>query len=293
MPTRAAMTPKLVSPELLAPAAALNQVMWNGAGVVGPAVGGIVVAALGLSWAYGIDVARTCVAIGVRADVARRNCPSAIPTTEWRGRVGGGARRLPVPQGPQRAPVDVHDRRRRDGVRHAARVVPGARRDAVPPRAGGRRAGCSARSAFGALVGALTSGWVGARPPPGPGDHPRRRAVGRARSPRSGWWATDLWLALGCLALAGGADVISRRVPRRSSRRRFPDDLRGRLAAFNIFVVAGGPRLGDFEGGIVAVDLHARGLGRVRRIVVPRRRRRDRGGGAALRALACRRLRPD
>ena len=31
-----------------------------------------------------------------------------------------------------------------------------------------------------------------------------------------------------------------------------PDELRGRLAAFNIFVVAGGPRLGDFEGGVVA-----------------------------------------
>ncbi|HTL87737.1 MAG TPA: MFS transporter, partial [Acidimicrobiia bacterium] len=31
-----------------------------------------------------------------------------------------------------------------------------------------------------------------------------------------------------------------------------PDALRGRLAAFNIFVVAGGPRLGDFEGGVVA-----------------------------------------
>ncbi len=40
MPTRSAMTPRLVSPELLPQAAALNQVMWNGAAVIGPALGG-------------------------------------------------------------------------------------------------------------------------------------------------------------------------------------------------------------------------------------------------------------
>ena len=57
MPTRAAMTPNLVPPEMLAQSAALNQVMFNGAGVVGPALGGLVIGAAGLSWAYGIDVA--------------------------------------------------------------------------------------------------------------------------------------------------------------------------------------------------------------------------------------------
>jgi hypothetical protein len=31
-----------------------------------------------------------------------------------------------------------------------------------------------------------------------------------------------------------------------------PDSLRGRMSAFNIFVVAGGPRVGDIEGGLVA-----------------------------------------
>ena len=30
--------------------------MWNGAAVIGPALGGLVVAGFGLSWAYGIDV---------------------------------------------------------------------------------------------------------------------------------------------------------------------------------------------------------------------------------------------
>ncbi|MDP9337013.1 MAG: MFS transporter, partial [Actinomycetota bacterium] len=63
MPTRAAMTPNLVPPGMLAQSAALNQVMWNGAGVVGPALGGLIVHSYGLSWAYGIDVASYVVAI--------------------------------------------------------------------------------------------------------------------------------------------------------------------------------------------------------------------------------------
>ncbi|HWS47035.1 MAG TPA: MFS transporter, partial [Acidimicrobiia bacterium] len=56
-PTRAAMIPNLVPVDTYASAAALNQVMWTSAAVVGPALGGIVVAQLGLTWAYGIDVA--------------------------------------------------------------------------------------------------------------------------------------------------------------------------------------------------------------------------------------------
>ena len=51
---------------------------------------------------------------------------------------------------------------------------------------------------------------------------------------------------------AGGADVVSAVFRSTLQQTTIPDALRGRLAAFNIFVVAGGPRLGDFEGGVVA-----------------------------------------
>jgi len=104
---------------------------------------------------------------------------------------------------------------------------------------------------FGALVGALTSGWVG-----------RVRRQGLAIIVAVAAWGTAiasfglvgdrLWLALGFLALAGGADVISAVFRSTIQQTTIPDDLRGRLSAFNIFVVAGGPRVGDFEGGIVA-----------------------------------------
>src|SRR6266508_2822737 len=55
-PTRSAMTPRLVGRELLPSALALSQVIWNGTALVGPALAGIVIARLDLSWAYGIDL---------------------------------------------------------------------------------------------------------------------------------------------------------------------------------------------------------------------------------------------
>jgi hypothetical protein len=63
---------------------------------------------------------------------------------------------------------------------------------------------------------------------------------------------THFWLALAFLAVAGGADVISAVFRATIQQLTVPDDLRGRLAALNIFVVAGGPRLGDLEAGVVA-----------------------------------------
>ena len=61
-----------------------------------------------------------------------------------------------------------------------------------------------------------------------------------------------LALALVCLAIAGGADVISAVFRATIQQTVVPDNLRGRLAAFNILIVAGGPSIGDYEAGVVA-----------------------------------------
>src|SRR5207245_10003330 len=55
-PTRSAAIPNLVSRQQLPAALALNQVMFNTTLIVGPAVGGVILARLGLAWAYGLDV---------------------------------------------------------------------------------------------------------------------------------------------------------------------------------------------------------------------------------------------
>ncbi|MGZ4149317.1 MAG: MFS transporter, partial [Actinomycetota bacterium] len=55
-PTRAAMTPRLVGAELIPSAQALNQVVWNAAGLFGPAIAGLVIGWFGLRIAYAVDV---------------------------------------------------------------------------------------------------------------------------------------------------------------------------------------------------------------------------------------------
>jgi hypothetical protein len=102
---------------------------------------------------------------------------------------------------------------------------------------------------FGALIGALTSGWVGSVRRPG-------RAILIAVAIWGlavvgfGLSGRNLALSFGFLAIAGAADVVSAVFRGSSQQLIVPDSLRGRLSAINILVVAGGARLGDFEAGI-------------------------------------------
>jgi hypothetical protein len=59
-------------------------------------------------------------------------------------------------------------------------------------------------------------------------------------------------LALVLLAIGGAADVISAIFRTTILQTTVPDRLRGRLSTIHILVVTGGPRLGDFEAGVVA-----------------------------------------
>jgi MFS family permease len=105
--------------------------------------------------------------------------------------------------------------------------------------------------AAGALIGSLSSGWV---------RHVRRCglailvsvAVWGAAITAFGLAGDRFWIAMLMLAVAGGADVISAVFRTTVQQLVTPDALRGRLASFNVFVVAGGPRVGDLEGGVVA-----------------------------------------
>ena len=108
-----------------------------------------------------------------------------------------------------------------------------------------------AAPSVGALVGALSGGWV---------RHVRRQgdaviwavvAWGAAIA-AFGFAGSHLWWALGFLAIAGAADVISAIFRSTITQVNTPDRLRGRLSAIFILVVTGGPRLGDFEAGLVA-----------------------------------------
>lgn len=249
MPARTAMIPNLVSPELLAPAAALNQVMWNGAGLIGPALGGVVIGALGLSWAYGIDTV-SYVAGLTAAFMLRPQRPQpveGVAQDEGFQAVLNGLRYVKGKRVLQSTyTVDI------------VAMVFGMPRVLFPVLAAKRfHHGAAvvgwlfAAPAFGALVAALTSGWVR-----------RIRRLGLAILVSVVVWGaavaafglvgSNLALALALLAIAGGADVVSAVFRNTTQQHIVPDGLRGRLASLNILVVTGGPRLGDLEGGLVA-----------------------------------------
>jgi MFS family permease len=107
-----------------------------------------------------------------------------------------------------------------------------------------------AAPSLGALVGALTTGWV---------SRVRRQGVAvlwavaawGAAITLAGLSVFSLALTLTFLAIAGAADVVSAVFRATMLQTTTPDALLGRISAINIMVVTGGPRIGDFEAGLV------------------------------------------
>jgi MFS family permease len=248
--TRSAMTPSLVPTDRLPSALALNQVMWNTAQIAGPALGGIVVGTLGFAWAYGIDV--VSFAGTITAAFLMRPRPPIIedPDAEvlgsWR-RLMAGVRYLKgqkVLQGT--FIVDI------------IAMVFGMPRVLFPALARTQFGGGPELAGFlfasvsaGAVIAALTSGWV-------------HRVVRQGRAivvsivvwglaiAAFGLVGDHIELAMLFLAVAGGADVVSAVFRSTILQATVPDSLRGRMSGIHIAVVAGGPRIGDLEGGLVA-----------------------------------------
>ena len=287
---RSAMTPNLVPHDELPAALALNQAMWNTCLIVGPALGGLLIARFGLGIAYGLDLVTFAAAlISVRLmrphPPARR--PAQIPAHIEGGDSSGLDSSGPNSSGPNSSGLerdrseplsepDVSDEEGWARVTAGFRYLKGRRVlqatfivDLIAmifgmPRAlfpvlaqvqfdaGPELVGLLFSAvAVGALIGALTSGWV----------HRIKRqglavliavALWGAGIVAFGLSGSSIGLALGCLAVAGGADVISAVFRNTILQRSVPDDLRGRLSGIHILVVTGGPRLGDMEAGLVA-----------------------------------------
>lgn len=245
-PARASSIPRLVPPERLPAAISLNQAMFNGSAVIGPAIGGVVLATFGIAAAYVLDVVTYLAAIA--ALILMR----------------------PIPPAPGRARASL--RSVMEGLRFARSrrellatfivdinaMVFGSPRALFPALAldvfevGPAGVGFMASAAgLGALVAALFSGWTAnvGRP-------------GRAVLVAVAVWGVGIIgfglatfsfpLALLCLAIAAGADVISAVIRSAMIQVLTPDELRGRVSSIHILVVTGGPRIGDIESTAVA-----------------------------------------
>ncbi|HSO96825.1 MAG TPA: MFS transporter [Acidimicrobiia bacterium] len=251
--TRLSMTPNLVPPEQLSSALSLHQVMWNTCLIAGPALGGVIIDRLGLSWAYGIDVASFGAVIGA--------CALMRPQVPMRD--GRPDTRPVLTRGWQELTEGLRFLRGRRVLQATFYVdlvamIFGMPRALFPVLAATQFGGGSetvgllfAAVGAGALLAALTAGWV---------RHVHRQGLAVL-------WAVAVWglgiiafgfsgdrlgLALGCLAVAGGADVVSAVFRGTILQQNVPDEIRGRISAVHTLVVVGGPRIGDVEAGLVA-----------------------------------------
>jgi MFS family permease len=246
-PARSAMTPRLVGLELVPSALALYQVLWQTVQIVGPALAGLLIAATAPSWAYGVDMV-TYAALIVAA-LAMRPMPPEHDTSEA---IGWQAVREGF----------VHVKRERllqstFAIDLVAMIfgMPMALFPALVVTQFHRGVGVVgllfAAPSVGALLQALAGGWT--RRVRRQGDVVVWAVVGwGAAIAAFGLVGDHLLWALFFLAAAGAADVVSAIFRCTILQVTVPDRLRGRLASIFMLVVAGGPKLGDLEAGVVA-----------------------------------------
>ena len=262
-PTRSAILPALLGPELIPSAASLNMTVMQAGAIAGPLVGGALIPLLGYSWLYAIDTVFLFATLWAVV---------LLPPL----RVEGAAAKVPG----LRSVVDGFAYLRHHPVLLMSFVVDlvamvfGMPRALFPEIAhldfGGRAEGgmvfalLFAAIPAGAVLGGVLSGWV-------------------SRVERQGlavivcilvWGAAmtgfgvavlladlsrpaTLAVALGCLALGGAADMASAAFRTAMLLTAADDNVRGRLQGVFIVVVAGGPRVADTAHGAAAAVVGA------------------------------------
>ncbi|MGI8868588.1 MAG: MFS transporter [Mycobacteriales bacterium] len=240
-PARSTVIPRLVPPDQVPAANALNQVVFNAGVILGPLAAGVLVAGGGLPWAYFIDAATFLVAL-----YTLLRLPSMRPEGARRANVGSvaeGLRFLALrPLILMSFLVDI------------IAMVFSFPRALFPQLAATTYAGNGTALgwlysgiAVGALVGAISGGWLS-----------RVRRQGMAVLIAISVWSVAImgfglvsWLpaAILLLALAGLGDMVSAVFRSSILQTAAPDEMRGRLQGVFTVVVAGGPRLGDLRAG--------------------------------------------
>jgi MFS family permease len=238
-----ALVPRLVERHELKAASALQFSFHNMAALAGPALGGVVIAAAGLTVTYAVDVASFAASLVVLTAV-----------------------RTPPPP-PDADPPSL--RTIVEGLRYACSRqdlvgtylidmnamffgMPMALFPAIAKGYGGAEVLglLYAAPSAGSIAVTLTSGWTA-----------RVHRHGRAIVYGAGAWgvaivafgfADALWLAVGCLVVAGAMDTISGIFRSAIWNETIPDHLRGRLAGVEMISWSSGPLLGNAEAGLLA-----------------------------------------
>jgi MFS family permease len=243
--SRNAMVPSMIGLSMVPAANAMFQALFQTGSIVGPAAAGLLLAGVGVRVVYWIDVVSFVAALAAVLMISPQPPQGGAARPGWRSTAEGFGfvRRSQQLQGAYLIDLNA--------------MVFGMPR-ALFPALGATVFGGGATTVgllyaapgAGALVGALTTGWVG-----------RVRRQGLAVIAAVMVWGLAITgfglvrflpLALVLLAVAGWADVLSAVFRNTIIQFSGPDSMRGRLMGVQMAVVAGGPRLGDLEAGTVA-----------------------------------------
>jgi MFS family permease len=243
-PVMRSLLPLLLDGDLR-PAAYTLQATYGSFGMMaGPAIGGLLIGAVGLNAAYAVDVATYVVALAVFARIAPSPPVMNAASVSTTASVLEGVRFL-------RGHMLVMNVFAIDLLA----MVFGMPRALFPALADRLHGGAGlyglllSSVAAGAFIASLASGWTS-----------RIRRHGRAVL-----WSVAVWgaaiafaglvhapaLVLAAFVLAGAADMISGVYRSTIAADVTPDELRGRVSGVEYAVYAGGPVLGDVEAGLV------------------------------------------
>ncbi len=245
-PARQALLPNLVPPEELPNALSLNATVWQIATVLGPSLGGGLVALQGPGLAYSIDAA----SFGAMAFAAfsihyRSTLPPAKGALSFRA-IGDGLRFV------ARTPV-ISWLMTLDFV---ACFFAGSMM--LMPIYADKLLGVGAKGlgllysapAAGALAAALVM--AGRRPVSRQGPVVLASVGAYGLAIALFGLSRVFPLSLLCLAASGAADTVSM-IQRQTIRQLLtPDAMRGRMTSINMVFYMGGPQLGELEAGVVA-----------------------------------------
>jgi MFS family permease len=256
LPARQALVPMLVPREDLPNAISLNTIMFQTASVVGPSLGGALIAVTSVGWAYAVNAlsfAFVIVALLMMRDVRDRE-PSKDGSRDdvsWHAALQGLQFVFRQPLIRSTMLLDFFA----TFFSSATALLPIFAQDILKVGPGGY-------------------GWLYAAPSVGAVTTSAIMVPYTARIERRGpvlLWAVVVfgvatvvfglsrwfWLTFACLAVSGAADTISIIIRNIVRQLETPDRLRGRMIGVNMVFFVGGPQLGEFEAGAVASWLGA------------------------------------
>jgi MFS family permease len=244
-PAARTFLPRLLPPEQLAAGLALRRISFQGAMLVGPALGGLVVGAWGVGVCFAVDAVSFCAAMYGAFGLPTMRPEGETSRPGLHGVLDGLAFVVRQPVVRAALVVDL-----------ATTVL--SMPISLFPLVNAERFGDDPRM-LGLFLSAIAVGGVAASLLSG--TFTRRPRQGLVMLAGATTWGVALtafalvpnpWLGLGCLAVAGAADTAT--VVARSTvvQLNTPDVMLGRVGAAEQIVGQGGPDIGNLRGGLVA-----------------------------------------